>query len=429
MDVPGSVSVAERKVSLLATELQGSEIIKLAGDIREKIAAGAKIYNYTIGDFDPVIFPIPAALLKGIEKAYQDGQTNYPPSNGIEPLRATLAGFIEKYQGLSYHKDEFLIAGGGRPLIYAAYQALLDPDEDAIFPVPSWNNNHYTTLTRGNQVAVETQPGQNFMPTAKDLEKYISNAGVIALCSPLNPTGTVFTAEELSGICDLIVSENEKRDGNRKPVYLIFDQIYWQLCFGDTKHVDPVSLNEKMRPYTIFIDGISKAFAATGVRVGWAFGPKPVIDKMKSILGHVGAWAPKPEQVAVSSFMSHPESLESYMESFKSEIHERLIKFYNGFRELKSAGLPVDAIAPQAAIYLTVKIDLDGLNLPDNTPLQNVKQATAYLLDAAGLALVPFSAFGSNASSPWYRLSVGTAKIDEIPAVMKKLRTAIEQLN
>ncbi len=227
----------------------------------------------------------------------------------------------------------------------------------------------------------------------------------------------------------MIVAENEKRQGKRKPLYLIYDQIYWQLCFGDTKHVDPVSLNEKMRPYTIFIDGISKAYAATGVRVGWAFGPKPVIDKMKSILGHVGAWAPKPEQVAVSSFMSHPEALVSYMESFKSEIHERLTKFYEGFRDLKADGLPVDAIVPQAAIYLTVKIDLDGRSRPDKTPLTDVKDATAYLLDAAGLALVPFTAFGSNANSPWYRLSVGTAKMNDIPVVMEKLRTAIEQLN
>jgi len=429
MDVESSNSVVERKVSLLASELKGSEIIKLAGDIRELMATGAQIYNYTIGDFDPQIFPIPEYLESAIQKAYREKQTNYPPSNGIEFLRMTLADFIAKNQGLTYSKDEFLVAGGGRPLIYAAYQALLDPDEDAIYPLPSWNNNHYTMLTGGRQMPVETSALQNFMPTAADLEPHLENAGIIALCSPLNPTGTVLKAEELHKICDLVVAENNRRRGVRKPLYLIYDQIYWQLCFGHTEHVNPVSLNPDMRPYTIFIDGISKAYAATGVRVGWAFGPREVIDKMKSILGHVGAWAPKPEQVAVAEFMANSPAMENYMSTFKSEIHKRLTAFYNGFQKLAKEGLPVEAISPEAAIYLAVKVDLRGKRTSDGTTIADVPATTRYMLKEAGLAMVPFSAFGASSDNPWYRLSVGTVHTQDIPVVIEKLRVAINQLN
>src|SRR6056297_3494016 len=141
-----------RKISQLAEELQGSESITLAGEVKAQIAEGKEIFNYTIGDFDPVLFPIPTLLKDEVIQAYQEGHTNYPTSNGIVQLRETLSGYISENLNIDYAPDEFLVAGGARPLIYAAYQALLDPDEDAVFPVPSWNNNHYTTLTRGNPI-------------------------------------------------------------------------------------------------------------------------------------------------------------------------------------------------------------------------------------------------------------------------------------
>ncbi|NEN23379.1 pyridoxal phosphate-dependent aminotransferase [Cryomorpha ignava] len=417
-----------RKASLLATELKGSEIIKLAGEIKDKIKAGQTIYNFTIGDFDPKIFPIPQVLEDEIINAYKAKQTNYPPSNGILELRQSLSAFIEKKQGLKYSPLEFLIAGGGRPLIYAAFQAILDPEENALFPVPSWNNNHYTTLSRGKQVSVVASAKNNFMPSAADLKPHIADAGIIALCSPLNPTGTVFPKEQLKDICELVIAENQRRAGIRKPLYVIYDQIYWQLCFGDTKHHDPVSLVPEMRDYTIYIDGISKAYGATGVRVGWSFGPPTIIDKMKSILGHLGAWAPKPEQVATAKFLNNEVEVDKYLHNFKAELNDRLQAFYESFKTMHNDGLPVDVIAPQAAIYLTVKIDLVGRKTDSGHEIKTVQDTTAYLLDEAGIALVPFTAFGAEAGNPWYRLSVGTSKKEEIKLVTDKLRNAINRL-
>ena len=292
--------IVNQKVSEMAENLVGSEIIKLAGEVKEKIKQGEKIYNLTIGDFNPKLFPIPAELKQEIITAYQNDETNYPPANGVLELRESVSTYLHTRAGLEYDADQILISGGARPLIYATYQTILDPEDTVLFPVPSWNNNHYSHLTRAKQILIEATAENNFMPTAADLRPYISEANLIALCSPLNPTGTVFTESGLAEICDLILDENKKRGDSKKPVYLMFDQIYWQLTHGETRHFDPVSINADMKNYTIYIDGISKAFAATGVRVGWAFGPQKLINKMKAILSHIGAWSPKAEQVATA---------------------------------------------------------------------------------------------------------------------------------
>jgi aspartate/methionine/tyrosine aminotransferase len=154
-------------------------------------------------------------------------------------------------------------------------------------------------LSGARPIKIEAKVENNFMPTADEIRPYVKDATMIALCSPQNPTGTTFTKKALEEICDLVLEENERRGSNEKPLYVLYDQMYWILTYGDTIHYNPVSLRPDMRDYTVFIDGISKAFASTGLRVGWAFGPQYIIDKMKSILSHIGAWAPKPEQVAM----------------------------------------------------------------------------------------------------------------------------------
>ncbi|MCE9540654.1 MAG: aminotransferase class I/II-fold pyridoxal phosphate-dependent enzyme, partial [Bacteroidetes bacterium] len=261
-------------VSKLAENIIGSEIIKLAAEVNEKIKKGEKIYNLTIGDFNPKVFPIPAELKQAIIAAYENDQTNYPAADGMPELRQAVSKLLKERGNLDFKTDEIVIAGGARPIIYAIFRALVDAGDTVVFPVPSWNNNHYTYLNNAKQVLLETSPSTNFMPTAADLKPHISSANLIALCSPLNPTGTTFRKKDLEEICDLILAENSLRTvKGTKPVYLMYDQIYWALTHGATKHFDPVSLRPEMKNYTVFVDGISKSLAATGVRVGWAMGP------------------------------------------------------------------------------------------------------------------------------------------------------------
>ncbi len=429
MGVSNGLETRDLQVSEMAENLVGSEIIRLAGNIRKKVAAGAQIHNLTIGDFNPNIFPIPAALKAEIIAAYQADATNYPAANGLPELRSAISDYIAREQGLRYTPEEFLVAGGARPLIFAAYTALVDPGETVVFPVPSWNNNHYTHLMRSGARIVEATVDTNFMPTADSLRPHLKDAHLVALCSPLNPTGTAFTREQLLDIVDALLEENARRGPDEKPLYLLYDQIYWQLTYGETAHVDPVSLNPAMRPFTVFIDGISKCFAATGVRVGWSFGPEKIIGKMRAILGHVGAWAPRAEQLATAAFLADPSATSAYLTDIRSELETRLRGLHAGFEALRADGHAVYAVAPQAAIYLTVQFDLAGKRTAAGHVLETTEDITAYLLDEAGLAIVPFYAFGADRSSRWYRFSVGTLRTEDIGNLLDRLRAALEALS
>ena len=411
-------------VSELAENLVGSEIIKIAGEINARIAQGEDITNLTIGDFNPSIYPLPKALLNEIVKAYEEGHTNYPQANGMEVLRESVSDFIETRQGLKYSKDDVLISGGARPLIYATYRALVNPGEKVIFPIPSWNNNHYTYLNYAKPVIVESTPENKFLPTAADLQPHVKDAALIALCSPLNPTGTSFTKKALLEICDLIIAENNRRAG-QKPLYLLYDQIYSALTLDGTKHYDPVSLRPEMRKYTVYVDGISKAFAATGVRVGWAFGPSKVMAKMKALLSHVGAWSPKPEQIATAAFLNITDAVEATIQKHRDMISERVNKLFNGFSALREVGFPVDAIQAQGAMYLTVKIDLIGKTTADGEVLKDAKDVTMFLIREAKVGIVPFYCFGASTMNPWFRISVGTLELESISTVIDNLRKAL----
>jgi aspartate aminotransferase len=417
------------KLSHLAETLIASEIVKLGALVKEKIAAGNHIYNYTIGDFDSNEFPIPQELEEYIINAYKEGFTTYPAADGELDLRKAISSFVEKNQGLKYGTNEILVSCGGRPLIYSIFRSIVDKNDKVIYPVPSWNNNHYTHFNEGVHIQIASLRENNFMPTAEQIAPHLKGATLLALCSPLNPTGTVFTKEELEKICDLVIIENESRGAEEKKLYVMYDQIYSALTFGDTKHYDPVSLNPKMRDYTIFVDGISKVFAATGVRVGWSMGPEFVINKMKAINSHVGSWAPMAEQKAVAKYLNNETAVNNYLTNFKAEISYRLTNLHQGFMQLKTEGFSVDSIEPQAAIYLTVQINLVGKRTADGKLLDNQAAVTEYILSEAKLALVPFGYFGSDRENNWYRISVGCCKKGDIEDVINNLRNALSNLS
>ena len=415
-------------LSQLSETLVGSEIVKLGGEIRDRIRKGEKIYNFTVGDFDPAIFPIPKELEDGIVDAYRKHFTNYPAAEGNLDLRESLSHFMKERQQLDYQPAEILVAGGGRPLIYSLFRALCDKGDKVIYAVPSWNNNHYANFVGAVHIVVEAGKETNFMPSVEQLRPHIKGATLLALCSPQNPTGTTFTREDLQAICDMVVAENKMRGPGEKKLYVMYDQMYSLLTYGKIVHYNPVSLQPEMRAYTIFIDAISKVFAATGVRVGWSVGPVEIIDKMKAIMTHLGSWAPMAEQKAVAGYLYQKENIDRYLKHFKSELETRLNGLYNGLQELKDKGYPVDAIAPQGAIYLTVQFNFTGRTTAAGKMLEKQSDTTAYLLDEAKLAVVPFNAFGASASSNWYRLSVGTCKKEEIATVLMQLRQAMDTL-
>jgi aspartate aminotransferase len=416
------------RISTPVGTLEGSAILKIAGEIRQRLAAGEKVCNLTVGDFDPRQFRIPALLEQGISQALARGETNYPPGTGLPALREAVVAYYERSLGLRYPVESVLVTSGSRPGVYGVYCTLVDPGDRVVYPAPSWNNNYYCHMVGAVADPVATTAEESFMPSAELLAPHLRGARLLALNSPLNPCGTAFTAESLGAICDLVLEENARRTKAERPLYVMYDQVYWQLTFGSTVHVDPISLRPEMARYTILVDGISKAFAATGVRVGWVLGPTDVMEAMNNFLSHVGTWAPRAEQVATAALLLHEDSIADFRTSLLAGVQARLDALYAAISGFKGAGHAVDAIAPQGAIYLSARFNLYGKSTPEGEVLLTSEDIRGWLLRYSGLAVVPFGAFGAEGESGWFRLSVGAVSLEDIAAAMPRLEAALAQL-
>lgn len=422
-------SVSPARVSTLAQELRGSTILRIAGEVRALKQEGRQIADFTVGDFSSTQFRIPLELEDGIVEALRAGESTYPPPNGLESLRRAVCDFYQRRLGLEFPLESILITSGARPAIYALYRALVDPGDRVIFGVPSWNNEYYCQLLGAQAVTVSCDAGTGFLPTADALRPLVRDARLLALNSPLNPTGTLFGAEQLRAICDLVLEENARRDAAQRPLYLMYDQVYWMITANGATHVDPISLRPEIAPYVVIVDAISKAFAATGLRVGWAVGPADVIQPMNNIVGHVGAWAPRAEQVATARLLADHGTVDRYMENLRREAARRLDAVFDGLMALQRDGLPVDCIRPRGAIYISARFAVRGSRTPQGDTIETDEQARHYLLHAAGFAVVPFGAFGSAADDGWFRLSIGAVAMEQIDALMPRLRIALGALS
>jgi aspartate aminotransferase len=404
----------------MASTLVGSEILRIAGEVRALQEQGRPVLNLTVGDFSPRQFRIPGPLEAAIARALAAGQTNYPPADGVAELRRAVRAFYAETLRLDYPLEGVLVAGGARPVIWAAYQAVLDPGDTVVYPVPSWNNNHYCHLTGARGVAVVTRPENGFLPTAEELAPHLAGARLLALNSPLNPAGSGFAAAQLADIARLVVAENRRRPSGERPLFLLYDQIYWLVAAESAPHATPVDLVPESAPYVVFIDGISKAFAATGLRVGWAVAPPYLAARMRDLLGHVGAWAPRPEQVATAEVLAEPTRALSLAATVRDGINLRLAELDRGLAGLAAAGLPVRHLPPAGALYLSVHFDLVAR-------FGNNRGIRKYLLEEAGFAMVPFHAFGTADDNGWFRLSVGAVGVEEIAPAIARVEAALRR--
>lgn len=425
----GKQDLVDRSLSDSVRGLVGSEILKIAAGVRELIASGRPVCNLTVGDFNPKLFPIPDALLQNLQRALASGETNYPPSNGLMALREAVVEFTARRWGARYPIESVLIASGARPILYGAYRSVINPGDKVVYPVPSWNNNHYIWVSGAEGVALSTRPEDGFMPTLDQLKPHLSEARMICLNSPLNPTGTVIAESQLRAIVEAVVEENRKRTASgRRHLFLLHDQVYSLLVFGSNRHIMPVSLVPEAAPWVISLDGISKGFAATGLRVGWLLAAPELTARMQNLLGHVGAWAPRAEQVAMAEFLRDTPAVDAFLATMNERVQERLDALYRGFNEMRDRGYPVECIQPQGAIYLSLRLDLIGRNL-GGVKLESNEVIRKVMLDRAGMAVVPFQAFGLEEDSGWFRLSVGAVSCADIDEALPRLRRVLDDLD
>jgi aspartate aminotransferase len=416
------------RASELARHLTASGILRIAAEVREMMSRGEPVANLTVGDFAPTEFRIPEFLSDAIAEAVRGGETNYPPSSGMPVLRDALRAVYAHDLRLEYDARSVVIASGARPIIYGTYRALVNRGDRVVFPVPSWNNQYYCVLVEAEGVSVPAGPETAFLPTADSLREAIRGARMLVLNSPANPTGTAFTPAALAEICDLVLEENARRGSEERPLYLLYDQVYWMLTFGDIRHVTPIELCPEIRPYTILADAASKPFAATGIRVGWGLGPADIMAHVSDIVSHAGAWAPRAEQIAMARLLEAGDIVTDYMRTMRRSVQARLDAMYAGCMTLKGEGFQVDAIAPQGAIYLSAQFALHGRRTPEGETLRTDEDVRRYVLRHAGVAVIPFDVFGYPDGSGWCRLSAGAVSVKAIEDMIPRLRAALADL-
>jgi aspartate aminotransferase len=412
-----TAAARKRAVTDVVEGLQGSQILAIAAAVRAMVADGKEVCNLTVGDFKPSEFPVPELLVSEINAAVARGETNYPPSDGIIELREAIANMYKRELGLDYGAAGVVVCSGARPVLYGTWRLFTNPGDKTVSFLPGWNVGYYAHLNQTDHHFIRTEPETNFFPTVDQVKSVLPGTRLIVMNSPLNPTGTVIDKDVLRGIAQAIVDENKRR-GDSPPCMLMWDAVYWQLTKEQYPFYSPVQLVPEVAPYVIHIDAISKGFAATGLRVGWAVLPPYLQPKMKALIGHIGAWAARPEQIATAALLNDPDAVATYNAWIKNEVDARLDALYDGIMAMKSKGLPVDAIEPQGAIYLSFRLSIPG---------ETNESIRAKLLADAGMAVVPFQAFDLMEDSGWFRISVGAVSKNEIPPMLARLEAAINE--
>jgi aspartate aminotransferase len=425
----GDQKSLDASLSTMVRGLQESGILRITRQVRAMLARGETVVNLTVGDFDPRYFPIPKKLSQLSQNAVARGETNYPNPEGLPGLRQAISDYVFRTAGVRYPLDAIVVCSGGRPVLYGAYRAIINPGDKVVFSVPSWQNDSYSWLTAAEQIVIEGKAESGFQPTLEQLRPYLGEASMICICSPGNPTGTVMGREHLREILEAIVEENKAREAaSRRPVFILHDQMYGTLVSHGQEHVYPASIVPECVRWLISVDGVSKSYAGTGLRLGWMLVAPAVGSRIRDLLSHAGAWAPRAEQAAVAEFLNDADAIAEFRAEMDAHLAQRLEAMRDGFEDLKSQGYPVDSINPQGAIYFSAQFRLHGKSV-DGQCVQTDEQIRNLLLEKAGVAVVPFQAFGVRGETGWFRLSAGAVSLDDIYALVPRLKSMLDEVH
>ena len=408
--------------------LQESGILRITRQVRGMLSRGETVVNLTVGDFDPRYFPIPRRLSELLQSAIARGETNYPNPEGLPVLRQAISDYVFRTAGVRYPLDAIVVCSGGRPVLYGAYHAIVNPGDKVLFSVPSWQNDAYSWLTGGESIVIEAGFETGFQPTIEQFRPHIGEAAMVCICSPGNPTGTVMSRTQLEDILRAVVEENHRREAaGRRPLFILHDQMYGSLVSSGQEHFYPAALVPECVRWLVSADGVSKAYAGTGLRLGWMLVPPALGARIRDLLSHAGAWAPRAEQAAVAEFLNEPEAIAGFRKEMDARLAERLGAMHAGFEKLKSAGYPVDSINPQGAIYFSACFKLHGRSI-DGERITTDENIRNLLLERAGAAVVPFQAFGVRGETGWFRLSAGAVSLDEIKELFPRIQSLLDKV-
>ncbi|MEM8843494.1 MAG: pyridoxal phosphate-dependent aminotransferase [Pseudomonadota bacterium] len=359
---------------------------------------GVDVLNLAAGEPD---FDTPKHIKQAAIEAMNAGQTKYTPVGGTNSLKAAIIDKFSKDNGLQYSMNEILVSCGGKQSFYNLCQAVIDQDDEVIIPAPYWvSYPDMVLLANGKPVYIKADHSQNFKINAKQLTSAISNKSkLFVINSPSNPSGACYSAKELEALADVLLKYPQ--------VMIATDDMYEHILFDNQDFSNILSVCPELKPRTIVLNGVSKAYSMTGWRIGYAAGPAGVIEPMKNIQSQSTSNPCSISQAAAQAALSSDQSCVSDMCEAFEERHNFIVdglNKINGFSCSRSHGTFYCFANISEAIKITPGIESDV-------------QFATYLLDKCGIAVVPGTAFGL----PGYmRISFATSK--------EKLAESLERL-
>ena len=378
------------KLARRLSVIEPSPTLAVSAKAAKLKAAGVDVVSFGAGEPD---FDTPVHIKDAAKRALDAGATKYTLVEGTVPLRKAVAKWIGDAHGIAIDPSEVIVSSGAKQSIFNAIHALIDEGDEVIIPTPAWvSYNDIVKMAGGKPVNVPTKAEENFQVRPEDVAKAITpRTKMILVCSPSNPTGAIYEEATLRALAQIAVE---------KKVWLMTDDIYRTLVYGDGKFFQPATISPEVRAHTIIIDGVSKAFAMTGWRVGFTVAPKHVVEAMATIQGQSTTHA---ATVAQSAALAAIEGPTDELEKMRVEFDKRRKVMVARLREIPG----VKCVEPKGAFYAFPDLSaFIGKKTPEGKTIENDVQLCEWLIEAAKVAVVMGSAFGAPG---FVRLSYATS--------------------
>ena len=373
-----------KSLSTTAEAIHASTTMAIDSKAKQMKADGVDVVGFGAGEPD---FRTPDNINMAAVAAICEGKTKYTPASGIIPLKKAVCARLKADCGVDYDFSQIVVASGAKHVVYVALAVLLDPGDEVIVPAPYWVS--YTEMIKmvgGVPVEVLAGEGQGFKVTPDQLEGAITEkTKCVMLNNPCNPTGALYTGKELKALADVCVKHD---------IYIISDEIYYKLVYDGLDFVSVASLGEDIKAHTILINGVSKSYAMTGWRVGFAAADKHIAKVMSNFLSHsTGAPSTISQWASVEALNGPQEGIEAMRRAFE----ERRNYMYQRMNTIPG----VSCIRPEGAFYVMMNIEkLIGRTI-GGMVINSADDFAMAFLDKGLVAVVPCTGFGIDNFVRW----------------------------
>ncbi|MEO5315095.1 aspartate transaminase [Pseudarthrobacter sp. CC12] len=389
------------------TRIKSSPSVAAAARVRELKAEGRRILDLTVGEPD---FDTPQHIKDAAVAAIDRGETKYTSVTGTPELQKAILQTLHRKTGQQYTAGEITIGGGGKQVIFTAFMATLDPGDEVVIPAPYWVSYPDMVLANeGTPVIVSCGEDTGFKLTPEALAGALTERTKwVILNTPSNPTGAVYSREELAGLAAVLKDHHG--------VYVLTDEIYDGIHFGEELITGLVAVAPGLKDRVLVTNGVSKAYAMTGWRLGYAGGPAPLVAAINKLQSQMSSCPSSISQAAAAAALTGDQAFVRESVDVYRERRDAAVSGLNAVNGLQCA-------TPEGAFYAYVNCaGVIGKTTPDGRQISNDEDFTLYLLEAASVAVIQGSAYGL---SPYFRISYATGLPvieDSIAAIEKAVR-------